>query len=112
MSIGQNDLCERYSKMETEEVNERYQRGTLTEVARPLLESELRSRGVSTETAANIKIETQYKKDIGFQWWVVWAWLGLTLGNLYVLITLREIRELIGLAVIFIAVNSTIGIMV
>jgi len=112
MSIGQNDLCERYSKMETEELIELYQRGTLTEVARPLLESELRSRGVSTETAANIKIETQYKKDIGFQWWVVWAWLGLTLGNLYVLITLREIRELIGLAVIFIAVNSVLMIMV
>jgi len=95
--------------METEELIELFQRGTLTEAARPFLESELRSRGISPETAANTKIETEYRKDVGFQWWVVWAWLGLTLGNVYTLVALRD---LMALAVILIAVNSVLMVMI
>ena len=109
MSTEQNDLRDRYSNMETEELIELYQRGALTEVARPVLESEIRSRGISTETAASTKIEKEYKKDIGFQWWVVWAWLGLTLGNLY---TLFALREMMGLAVILTVINSVLMVMI
>lgn len=109
MSTEQNDLRDRYSKMETEELIELYQHGTLTEVAHPALESEIRSRGISTETAASIKIENEYKKDIGFQWWVVWAWLGLTLGNIY---TLFSLRNMMGLAVILTVINSVLMVMI
>lgn len=41
--------------------------------------------------------------DIGFQWWTIWAWLGLILGNIYIVGTLRET---IALAIIFVAINS------
>ena len=109
MSTEQNDLRDRYSKMETEELIELYQRGTITEVARPVLESEIHSRGISTETAASTKIEKEYKKDIGFQWWVVWAWLGLTLGNLY---TFFALRDMMGLAVILTVINSVLMVMI
>ena len=60
MSTEQNALRDRYSKMETEELIELYQRGTLTEAARPVLESEIRSRGINTETAASTKIEKEH----------------------------------------------------
>lgn len=109
MSTEHNDLRDRYSKMETEELIELFQRGTLTEAARPHLESELRSRGISTETAANTRIETEYRKDLGFQWWIVWAWLGLTLGNLY---TLGALRESMAFAGTLILVNSVLMIMI
>lgn len=109
MGTEQDALRDRFSKMETEELIALFQRGTLTEVARPLLESELRSRGISREAAANTKIEREYKRDIGFQWWVVWAWLGLTLGNLYTLVALRD---MIGLAIILVVVNSVLMVLI
>ncbi|MCB1660347.1 MAG: hypothetical protein KDI39_19160 [Pseudomonadales bacterium] len=48
-------------------------------------------------------------EDVGFQWWVIWAWLGLTLGNLYVF---AELKTEIGLAVFLIAINSLLMIFV
>jgi hypothetical protein len=46
-------------------------------------------------------------QDIGFQWWKIWAWLGLTLGNLYIL---GLLSEQIGLAVVLIIVNTVLMI--
>ena len=121
MSTEQNDLRDRYSKLETEVLIELYQRGTLTEVARPILESELRSRGISAETAASTKIEKEYKSDIGFKiekeykndigftWWEVCAWLGLAIGNPY---TLFALRDMIELAVILMVINSVLMVMI
>lgn len=54
----------------------------------------------------NIENDSQ---DIGFQWWTIWAWLGLILGNLYILGTLNE---LIGLAVVLIIINTVLMIMI
>jgi len=33
-------------------------------------------------------------KELGFTWWTLWAWLGLTLGNLMVFAQLEEATEL------------------
>jgi len=105
MDIVQNDLCERYSKMETEELLELHWRGSLTEMARPLLENELRSRGVDPGMEETKKMETNTfnNSNVGFQWWVVWAWLGLTFGNLYMFTLLQGA---VALAVTMIIVNS------
>ncbi len=48
-------------------------------------------------------------QDIGFQWWKIWAWLGLTLGNLYML---GVLSEQVGLAVVLIIVNTVLMIMI
>ena len=48
-------------------------------------------------------------QDIGFKWWSIWAWLGLTLGNLS---TLSVLSELVGLALVIIAVNTVLMVMV
>ncbi len=47
--------------------------------------------------------------EIGFQWWQIWAWLGLTLGNLSALISLKDAPEL---AIILIIINSTLMVMI
>lgn len=49
------------------------------------------------------------QEEIGFQWWVVWAWLGLTLGNLLVL---GQLHNMIGLALFLIVINSVLMIMI
>lgn len=43
-------------------------------------------------------------KELGFQWWTIWAWLGLTLGNLMVFAQLEGMLE----AAIIIAIINTI----
>ena len=48
-------------------------------------------------------------QDIGFRWWNIWAWLGLTLGNLYMLGALSEI---VGLAGVLIVINTVLMIMI
>ena len=47
--------------------------------------------------------------DIGFQWWIISAWLGLILGNLYIIGTLRETLVL---AIIFLATNTILLVLV
>jgi hypothetical protein len=49
------------------------------------------------------------KDDMGFQWWTIWAWLGLTIGNLYLLGALHEI---VGLALVLVAINSVLAVLV
>ena len=48
-------------------------------------------------------------EDIGFKWWSIWAWLGLIVGNLYMLGALSEI---VGLAVVLIVINTVLMIMI
>jgi ribosomal protein L40E len=48
-------------------------------------------------------------EDIGFQWWTVWAWLGLVVGNLYLLGTLRDA---IGMALVLVAINSVLMVLI
>lgn len=48
-------------------------------------------------------------QDVGFKWWNIWAWLGLTLGNLQMLGVLNEI---VGLAVFFIVLNTLLMILI
>jgi len=57
--------------------------------------------------------EEQYKSknEIGFVWWKIWAWLGLTLGNLYILGSLGEVEEYL-LAVILIIINTILMILI
>ncbi len=49
------------------------------------------------------------KDNIGFQWWTIWAWLGITLGNLYAIGTLRD---MMGLALALVAVNTILMVLV
>lgn len=48
--------------------------------------------------------------EVGFSWWQIWAWLGLTLGNLYMVVTL--FHEMVGLATILIIMNSILMVMI
>jgi len=47
--------------------------------------------------------------DLGFTWWRVWAWLGLTLGNLY---TFSLVQELPAFAILLIIANSILMVMI
>nr|BAJ06919.1 hypothetical protein [uncultured bacterium] len=47
--------------------------------------------------------------ELGFKWWQIWAWLGLTIGNLY---TFGVLSEQVGLAVFLIILNSILMIMI
>lgn len=47
--------------------------------------------------------------DIGFQWWIISAWLSLILGNIYIIGTLRETLVL---AIIFLAINTILLVLV
>lgn len=51
----------------------------------------------------------QSESDRGFIWWRVWAWLGLTLGNL---VGFAYLADVPGPAVVIIAINSMLMIMV
>ncbi len=57
----------------------------------------------------NQENKTNDIEDIGFQWWKIWAWLGLTLGNLYALVALKEE---IGLAFVLIIINTILMVMI
>lgn len=47
--------------------------------------------------------------ELGFKWWSIWAWLGLTLGNLYVLGTLQQLMTT---ALIIVLVNSVLMVFI
>ena len=48
-------------------------------------------------------------KDIGFTWWSTWAWLGLTIGNLF---TLGFLVDFIPLALVLITINTVLMVLV
>lgn len=47
--------------------------------------------------------------DIGFQWWVIWGWFGLCAGNLYAVFIVKDMP---GIALILIIVNTTLMVMI
>lgn len=47
--------------------------------------------------------------DKGFTWWLVWAWLGLTLGNLLAFAQLAELPEA---ALILVGLNTVLMVLV
>ena len=48
------------------------------------------------------------KNEIGFVWWKIWAWIGLTWGNLSILALLGEAK---GLAIVLIIINTILMIL-
>ena len=47
--------------------------------------------------------------DIGFKWWTIWAWLGLTLGSISIFVSLAELVELL---ILFLILNAVLMIMI
>ncbi len=114
MDVTDESLRERYSQMDTQELINLGRSSDLTESAEKILNQILTDRGVTEEDQIRIikktaQEEKELRAEIGFQWWVVWAWIGLTVGNLYVFV---ELQELLGTALILIAINSLLMIMI
>ena len=47
--------------------------------------------------------------ELGFTWWKVWAWIGLTLGNLTFFFQLQEVMPL---AIALIVINTILNVMI
>jgi|TARA_B110000211_G_C13537772_1_gene318009 hypothetical protein len=47
--------------------------------------------------------------DIGFKWWLTWAWLGLIIGNISILFSFGELSDL---AIIIMAINTIVMVMI
>ena len=47
--------------------------------------------------------------ELGFTWWKVWAWIGLTLGNLTFFLQLQEVMPL---AITLIVINTILNVMI
>jgi hypothetical protein len=47
--------------------------------------------------------------ELGFTWWKVWAWIGLTLGNLTLFLQLQEVMPL---AITLIVINTILNVMI
>lgn len=48
-------------------------------------------------------------QELGFQWWSVWAWLGITLGNL---MTFSQLKDMPEVALIFVLINTVLMIFI
>jgi len=73
-------------------------------------EAELsREEGVEANSHNQEKNNISSTPDIGFTWWKVWAWLGLTLGNLYTFTLIQELPEF---AIGLIIINSILMVMI
>ncbi len=44
-------------------------------------------------------------QELGFRWWTIWPWLGLTIGNLYIL---GAMNKFLSVALILVAVNTVL----
>ena len=95
-----DSLRDRYLQMDTEELVKLSRNRDLTDSAAKIISETLSERGVT---------EQQLSTDIGFQWWVLWAWLGLTFGNLFVFI---ELQESLGMTLALVAFNSVFMILI
>lgn len=58
-----------------------------------------------------IKLNISSASGIGFTWWKVWSWLGLTLGNIFLFTLIQELPELPELAISLIIINSILMVM-
>jgi len=82
MDVTDASLRDRYSKMGTEELIDLVRNSDLTDSASKILNQTLSERGVTEEDQtrrvkeASME-EKKLRSKIGFQWWVVWAWLGI-----------------------------------
>ncbi len=52
---------------------------------------------------------TTAEQEVSFRWWTIWAWLGLTIGNLYVLGTLKD---MLGVGLTIVALNTVLMVLV
>lgn len=114
MEVIEENLRQRYSKMENGELLDLLLNSDLTTMASNTLEEILAERGVikdkQEEVLAKFKKEsTKNVEFIDFTWWVFWGWLGLTLGNLYLVFSLLDN---IGLATSLVITNSILLILV
>lgn len=60
------------------------------------------------EEASNTNEASAPTKEFGFTWWTLWAWLGLTLGNLMVF---AELKDAVEIAFIIVAINSVLCVL-
>ncbi len=51
------------------------------------------------------------KNDISFQWWTIWAWLGLIVGNILILFQGTD-DNFLGFALFVMAINSFVCVMI
>ena len=111
MEVTEESLRQRYSNLRTEELIEIERTSDLTELASRVIKEIFLERGVSQEQKASFIQESKKhdKDNISFEWWLIWAWLGLIPGNLLVLI---ELKDAIGLAIILIIFNSVLMILI
>jgi len=117
MDVTDESLHELYSQMDTEELINVSRNRDLTDSATRILNQILSERGVKEEDQITFDKEValenkELKAEIGFQWWVFWAWLGLSLGNLYTFITFVVLNEQMGLAIFFIIINSSLMVLI
>ncbi len=64
---------------------------------------------ISTEETKRKPQQCDFDNNIGFTWWKVWAWLGLTIGNIYILLALTDIPEL---GIILFIINTSLMVMI
>lgn len=50
-----------------------------------------------------------HNTEMGFAWWQIWAWLGLTLGNISVI---AQLQDMIGFAITLVLINSILMVMI
>ncbi len=52
------------------------------------------------------------EEEVGFGWWNTWAWIGLVIGNLYILGSANGNSELISFAIVIILINTILMVMI
>lgn len=109
MTDAQRELAERYTRLETDELTNLYRQGTLTDTALPILEAELRARGVDIDGLPKSDGSQYGVKELGFVWWTTWAWLGLTIGNIFIFVA--PPNEML-LSAIFVVLNSALMMLI
>jgi hypothetical protein len=53
--------------------------------------------------------EDSSNQELGFQWWSIWAWLGITFGNL---MTLNQLKDMPEIALVFVLINTILMILI
>ena len=64
------------------------------------------------ESTTSTDNQSAVKQELGFTWWNVWAWLGLTLGNLMTLGAFADIPDAMGIAWGFVIINTILNILI
>lgn len=55
------------------------------------------------------QLKNNENKEVGFTWWKIWAWLGLTIGNLYILSVMQNAPTL---AIVLLIINNVLNILI